>query len=54
MIFEEKYLSRSINWPNFVARFWKIAQNSLENTSVFKNTIIVEYLQMVPSELAGY
>ena len=55
MIFEEKNFSRSIDWPNFVAWFWKIAQNSQENTSeVFKNTTFVEYLQMVASELVGY
>ena len=55
MIFEEKYFSHSINWPNFIAWFRKIAQNSQENISeVSKNTIFVEYLQMVASELVGY
>ena len=55
MSFEEKNFSRSINWPNFVVWFWKIAQNSQENISgVFKNTIFVEYLQMVASELVEY
>ena len=55
MIFEEKYFSHSINLPNFVAWFWKIAQNSQENISeVFKNTSFVEYLQMVASELILY
>ena len=55
MIFEEKYFSRSINWPNFIAWFWKNAQISQKNTcEVFKNTSFVEYLQMVASELVGY
>ena len=55
MIFEEKYFSRSINQPNFVVWFWKIAQNPQENTSaVFKNTIFAEYLEMVASEIVGY
>ena len=55
MLFEEKYFSPSINWPEFVAWFWKIAHNSQKNTSeVFKNTSFVEYLQMVASELVGY
>ena len=50
MIFEEKYFSRSINWPNFLAWFWKIAQSSKENTSeFFKHTSFVEYLQMIAS-----
>ena len=55
MVFEEKYFSCSINWLTFVAWFWKIAQNSQENTSeFFKNTYFVEYLQMVAFELVMY
>ena len=35
------------SWPNFVAWFWKIAQNSQENTcEVFENTYFVEYLEI--------
>ena len=54
LIFEDKYFSRSTNWPNFVAWFWKITQNLQQSTSeVFKNTSFVGYLQMV-FELVGY